>query len=78
MKLMTKFIGPAVTSFMVVFIVTAFVIWLNIGFSDDFLSRWIKSWLFGWPVATVSVIVFTPLATTITTYIGTTWIRDID
>lgn len=78
MKLTTKFLGPAVTSCMVVFIVTGFVIWLNIGFSEDFLYRWIRSWLFGWPVATVSVIVFSPLAATITNYIRAKWIRDID
>lgn len=76
MKWTTKILGPAVMSFMVVFVVTGFVIWLNIGFSEDFLSRWIRSWLFGWPVATVSVVTFTPLGTVITTYIRTKWIRE--
>jgi hypothetical protein len=78
MKITTKLLGPAIMSFMVVFIVTGFVIWLNIGFSEDFLSRWVKSWLFGWPIATLSIIILTPIGTIITTYILNKWLGDAD
>ena len=42
MQLHPKHVGPIVMSFMVVFFVTGFITWLNVGLSDDFVSRWVK------------------------------------
>ena len=78
MQLAIKFLGPAIMSLMVVFVVSGFVIWLNMGFSEDFFSRWFRSWLFGWPIATFSVIVLTPLGATVTAYVRTTCFKNAD
>ena len=37
MERYAKYVGQIVMTFMVVFFVTGFVTWLNVGLSDDFL-----------------------------------------
>ena len=71
MQLHPKHVGPVVMSFMVVFFVTGFITWLNVGLSDDFVARWVKGWLFGWPIAALAVITLAPLGESITKLIIT-------
>jgi len=66
MQLHPKHVGPVVMTFMVVFFVTGFITWLNVGLSDDFVARWMKGWLFGWPIAAVAVITLAPFGESIT------------
>ncbi len=69
MEKYAKFIGPIVMTFMVVFFVTGFITWLNVGLSDDFVMRWLRGWLFGWPIAASTVITLAPVGNTITNLI---------
>ena len=51
------------------FFVTGFITWLNVGLSDDFVTRWARGWLFGWPIAALAVITLAPFGNTITDFI---------
>jgi hypothetical protein len=59
-------VGPVVMTFMVVFFVTGFITWLNVGISNDFVVRWLRGWLLGWPIAALAVITLAPLGELIT------------
>ena len=69
MERYAKYVGQIVMTFMVVFFVTGFVTWLNVGLSDDFFMRWVRGWLFGWPIAAFAVINLAPLGNAITNFI---------
>ncbi len=69
MEKCAKYVGPIVTTFMVVFFVTGFITCLNVGLSDDFVMRWVRGWLFGWPIAALAVITLAPVGNTITNFI---------
>ena len=64
-----KYVGPIVMTFMVVFLVTGFITWLNVGLSDDFVMRWVRGWLLGWPIAALAVITLAPFGNSITNFI---------
>ena len=64
-----KYVGPIVMTFMVVFLVTGFITWLNVGVSDDFVMRWVRGWLLGWPIAALAAITLAPLGNSITSFI---------
>lgn len=48
-----RFIFPVLISAMIVFVVSGVVTFTNIGFRADFVPRWLKAFLTGWPVAAV-------------------------
>ena len=48
-----KYIFPILATGLVVFIVSCVVTFTNIGFRADFIPRWLKAFLTGWPVAAV-------------------------
>ena len=58
--------GTRSNDFMVVFFVTGFITWLNVGISNDFVVRWLRGWLLGWPIAALAVITLAPLGELIT------------
>ena len=64
-----KYVGPIVMTFMVVFLVTGFITWLNVGLSDDFVMRWLRGWLLGWPIAALAAVKLAPFANSITNFI---------
>jgi hypothetical protein len=66
MQIQAKYVGPVVMTFMVVFFVTGFITWLNVGISNDFVVRWLRGWLLGWPIAALAVITLAPLGELIT------------
>lgn len=66
MQIQARYVGPVVMTFMVVFFVTGFITWLNVGISNDFVVRWLRGWLLGWPIAAVAVITLAPLGELIT------------
>ncbi|MGE8319736.1 MAG: DUF2798 domain-containing protein [Comamonas sp.] len=41
-------------------LMTAWVIWLNVGFTADFLSRWQHAFLMSWPAAFTIVMLIGP------------------
>jgi len=48
-----RFIFPVIITAIIVFIVSGVVTFTNIGFSPDFVPRWLKAFMTGWPVAAV-------------------------
>ena len=48
-----RFIFPVLISALIVFVVSGVVTFSNIGFRADFVPRWMKAFLTGWPVAAV-------------------------
>ena len=60
--LLTRCIFPAVITAIIVFIVSAVVTFSNIGFHPDFVPRWLKAFIVGWPVAIVVAFFAIPLA----------------
>lgn len=48
-----RFIFPVIISALIVFVVSAVVTFTNIGLRADFVPRWFKAFLTGWPVAAV-------------------------
>ena len=71
MQIQARYVGPVVMTFMVVFFVTGFITWLNVGISNDFIVRWLRGWLLGWPIAALAVITLAPLGELITRLIVT-------
>ncbi|MFZ0104094.1 MAG: DUF2798 domain-containing protein, partial [Pseudolabrys sp.] len=48
-----RFIFPVIISALIVFVVSGVVTFTNIGFRVDFVPRWLKDFMTGWPVAAV-------------------------
>jgi hypothetical protein len=61
-----RFIFPVVITAMIVFVVSAVVTWKNLGFTPDFVPRWLSAFVIGWPVASVAAFFAFPLARKIT------------
>ena len=57
-----KIIFPVVMTFIIVFLVSAVVTFLNIGLRADYLSQWLGSFIIAWPIAAVVAFVAIPLA----------------
>lgn len=34
-------------------LMTAWITWLNLGFSEEYLSNWFHAWLLAWPAAAI-------------------------
>ncbi|HEY5167691.1 MAG TPA: DUF2798 domain-containing protein [Pseudolabrys sp.] len=60
-----KFIFPVITEISV-FVVSAVVTFSNIGLRIDFVPRWLKAFVTGWPVAAVTAFVAIPFVRRIT------------
>jgi hypothetical protein len=57
-----KIIFPIVMTFIIVFLVSAVVTFLNIGLRADYLSQWLGSFIIAWPIAAVVAFIAIPLA----------------
>lgn len=55
-----RFIFPVLISALIVFVVSAVVTFTNIGFRADFVPRWLKAFITGWPVAAVLAFIAVP------------------
>jgi predicted MFS family arabinose efflux permease len=55
-----RFIFPVLISALIVFVVSAVVTFTNIGFRVDFVPRWLKAFITGWPVAAVLAFIAVP------------------
>lgn len=49
--------NTAVMSFLLSMLMTLWVTWINLGFIDDFMSRWLEAWMLAFPAAFVCVMV---------------------
>lgn len=61
-----RFIFPVVMAFMMAFLVSAVITFVNLGFSPDFLSRWMHAFTIAWPSAAVVAFFALPLARRVT------------
>ena len=57
-----RFIFPVIITAIIVFVVSAVVTFTNIGFRIDFVPRWLKAFITGWPVAAVTAFIAIPYA----------------
>jgi hypothetical protein len=55
-----RFIFPILISALIVFVVSAVVTFTNIGLRVDFVPRWFKAYITGWPVAAVLAFLAVP------------------
>ena len=55
-----RFIFPIIISALIVFVVSGVVTFTNIGLRADFVPRWLKAFMTGWPVAAVLAFVAIP------------------
>jgi hypothetical protein len=55
-----RFIFPILATAVIVFVVSAVVTFVNIGFRADFVRRWLSAFIVGWPVASVAAYVALP------------------
>lgn len=69
MHVSAKFIGPIVMACIMATIMTGFVTWMNLGFTEDFFYRWARAFIFAWPVASVAAFLALPIAPKITLWI---------
>ncbi|MAC47171.1 DUF2798 domain-containing protein [Oceanospirillum beijerinckii] len=42
-------------------LMTAWVTWLNLGFTTDFIQHWLKAWISAWPAAGIISFTFAPM-----------------
>lgn len=56
-----KIIFPILATGVVVFIASAAVTFVNIGFHPDYVRRWLFAFTVGWPVAALTAFVAFPL-----------------
>ena len=55
-----RFIFPIIITAIIVFVVSAVVTYSNIGLHPDFVPRWLKAFIVGWPVAAVTAFLAIP------------------
>ena len=48
------------------FIMTLAITYINTGLDSDFLNRWFKAWLAGFPIAVVAAAIMAPIAKKLT------------
>jgi len=65
-----RFIFPVVITAIIVFVVSAVVTFVNIGFRIDFVPRWLNAFIIGWPVAAVTAFIAIPFARRLATSIA--------
>ncbi|AMJ63103.1 DUF2798 domain-containing protein [Bosea sp. PAMC 26642] len=61
-----RFIFPVVMAFMMAFVVSAVITFVNLGFAPDFLSRWMRAFAIAWPSAAFVAFFALPVARAIT------------
>ncbi|MGB7258083.1 MAG: DUF2798 domain-containing protein [Pseudolabrys sp.] len=61
-----RFIFPILISALIVFVVSAVVTFSNIGLRADFVPRWLKAFITGWPFAAVLAFVAVPYVARLT------------
>ncbi len=61
MKTKRLLIFATIMSFCTSTFVSAFIVFLKIGFNTDFLLKWFERFLIAWPVVFCCIIFFVPL-----------------
>lgn len=71
MRVSAKFVAPIVMACIMATIMTGFVTWMNLGFTEDFFLNWARAFVFAWPVASIAAFLAMPVAPKITAWIVT-------
>jgi hypothetical protein len=61
-----KFIFPVLMTAIIVFMVSAVVTGLNLGFRADYFASWMRAFFIAWPLAALASFVAIPVARTLT------------
>jgi hypothetical protein len=61
-----RYIFPVLITAVIVFVVSGVVTFVNIGLRMDFVARWMKAFIIGWPVASVTAFMAIPLVRRLT------------
>jgi predicted PurR-regulated permease PerM len=64
-----KFIFPVVMAFFMALLMTAVVTYMNLGFSPNYISQWMKALAIAWPLSSVAAFAAVPLGQKITSII---------
>lgn len=62
MKLKPKHIQPVLMAGIMAFLMTAFVTWMNLGFPQDYVSRWGHAFVVAWPLAVIAAYIAIPIS----------------
>ena len=62
MKLQLKHIQPVIMAGIMIFLMTGFITWLNLGIPKDFLFLWARTFIIAWPMASVAAFFAIPIA----------------
>jgi Protein of unknown function (DUF2798) len=57
-----KYIFPILMAGVMAFLMTALITALNLGFPQDYFSRWFKAFVIAWPCAALTAFLAIPLA----------------
>ena len=57
-----RFIFPVVMAFMMAFLVSGVITFVNLGFAPDFFARWLRAFAIAWPSAAFVAFFALPLA----------------
>lgn len=57
-----RFIFPVLMAAVMAFLMSGLVTWLNLGFSSDFLARWMTAFFIAWPCASGAAFIAIPTA----------------
>jgi len=66
-----RFVFPIFATAVVVFVASAAVTYVNIGFRPDFVHRWLSAFIVGWPIAAITAFVVFPYVRRATTLVVT-------
>ena len=61
-----RFVFPVVITAIVVFVVSGAVTFFNIGWRNDFVTRWWSALAIGWPIAALTAYLTIPFARRLT------------
>ncbi|MDR3423213.1 MAG: DUF2798 domain-containing protein [Xanthobacteraceae bacterium] len=61
-----RIVFPIVATALVVFVVSAVVTFVNIGFRADFARRWLTAFIIGWPIASLTGYIAFPFVRRVT------------
>jgi hypothetical protein len=64
-----RIVFPIVATALVVFVVSAVVTFVNIGFGPHFVRRWLTAFIIGWPVASLTGYIAFPFVRRVTVLI---------
>jgi ABC-type phosphate/phosphonate transport system permease subunit len=66
MDIKPKHIQPIIMAGIMACLMTGFVTWLNLGFPNDYFTRWMRAFVMAWPIAACAAFLAIPLSVKLT------------